>query len=221
MGIFVDNRSICICPNHKFGRRCLLTNTIGHIHDNSTCQHGGQCIPADQYIVPEQQYHCICPQGQSICENAGQCFQDTPDGPHRSIYIFSLCYYGTRCQFRTSGLGLLPDGTLGYHMIPHVRLLDQPRIVTVSLVLTLVFRLIGYIDDILTLITFTKKTTCEIACGLYPFGSSIITILTTMVFALKFWIKGLYIKSNIFTNSMYSSRFFSHHGSMAECMCCY
>jgi len=44
--------------------------------------------------------------GQSECENEGQCFQDSPDCPKRSMSICRPCFYGTRCQFSTSGFGL-------------------------------------------------------------------------------------------------------------------
>jgi hypothetical protein len=46
-----NNRSICICPRNKFGSRCLLTNRICQMNDNSTC---GQLIPNDDYLVSKK-----------------------------------------------------------------------------------------------------------------------------------------------------------------------
>ncbi|CAF2821835.1 unnamed protein product [Rotaria sp. Silwood2] len=47
---------------------------------------------------------------------------------------------------------------------------------------------VGFINGVLALITFNNKTICEVGCGLYLLGSSITTLLTTIIFGLKFWI---------------------------------
>ena len=65
IGVSANNRSICVCPMNKFGSRCLLTNTICQINDNSTCQNGGQCISNDDYLVSKQKFICICRKGFS------------------------------------------------------------------------------------------------------------------------------------------------------------
>ena len=77
--------------------------------------------------------------GQSDCENDGQCFQDNPDCPTRSICICPPCFYGTRCQFSTSGFGLSLDAILGYHILPNVNITHQPFIIKMSLALTIIF----------------------------------------------------------------------------------
>jgi len=61
VGISADNRSICVCPLHKFGPRCLLTDTICQKQSNSSCQNGGQCIPNHQHMTFFQNFSCICP----------------------------------------------------------------------------------------------------------------------------------------------------------------
>ncbi|CAF0995838.1 unnamed protein product [Rotaria sp. Silwood1] len=106
-------------------------------------------------------------QRQSVCENDGQCFQDTPDCPQRSMCICSACFYGTRCQFSSNGFGL-------------------SKIVKISLTLTIIFMIVGLINRILALITFKNKIICEVGCGLYLLGSSITILLTTIIFGLKF-----------------------------------
>ncbi|CAF2821896.1 unnamed protein product [Rotaria sp. Silwood2] len=353
------NRSVCVCPINKFGDRCLLVDTICKTDKNLTCQHGSQCIPADEYMISTRKFVCICSKGyigdqfeivdnkiilsfqksivlsqsifihfidvinngapirtttfrtisliknsltvywsqpfhlvfiellnkiyylaiiqktyersttinkminpsdrcrhinelfnetfvqmhilrrikyyhlpcqkyssnlscfyddlhiclcydyekqrlancfdfnhnmkfdclgQSVCENEGQCFQDTPDCPQRSMCICPKCFYGTRCQFSSSGFGLSLDAILGYHIQPHISLIQQPNIVKTSLALTLIFMVVGFINGVLALITFNNKTICEVGCGLYLLGSSITTLLTTIIFGLKFWI---------------------------------
>ncbi|CAF3975438.1 unnamed protein product [Rotaria sp. Silwood2] len=359
IGVSAYNQSVCICPINKFGYQCLLVDRICQNERNFSCQHGGQCIPADEYMISNRKFICICPKGytgdrceivdnkiilsfqhdvvlsqsifihfievinngtpirtttfrtisfiqhsliihwsrpfhlvfielfnkvyylaliqktyersttilkminpsdrcqhinelfnqtfiqmhllrrikyyhlpcqkyslnlscfyddthiclcynyeqkrlancfdfkhnmkfdclgQSVCENEGQCFQDTPDCPQRSMCICPTCFYGTRCQFSSSGFGLSLDGILGYHIQPYISLKHQPKIVKTSLALTIIFIIAGLINGILSFITFKNKTICEVGCGLYLLGSSITTLLTTIIFGLKFWI---------------------------------
>ncbi|UJR12030.1 hypothetical protein I4U23_016208 [Adineta vaga] len=63
IGITVTNRSICICPLHKWGSRCLLNNQICFANRTATCQNNGQCIPNDDSVSFGKEYSCICSQG--------------------------------------------------------------------------------------------------------------------------------------------------------------
>jgi hypothetical protein len=126
--------------------------------------------------------------GQSECENDGQCFQDHPDCPQRSICKCQPCFYGQRCQFSTSGFGLSLDAIIGYHILPEVNIVLQPAIVKFTLALTIIFMVTGLINGILSIITFKNKSIREVGCGLYLLGSSIATLLTTILFGLKFGI---------------------------------
>ncbi|UJR16921.1 hypothetical protein I4U23_003819 [Adineta vaga] len=57
-----NNKSICVCPVHKFGRRCYLNNTRCEQPDAKKCQNGGQCIPGDMPIHSGSTTTCVCPQ---------------------------------------------------------------------------------------------------------------------------------------------------------------
>ncbi|CAM4873275.1 unnamed protein product [Rotaria socialis] len=162
LSCFYDNTQICLC--YSFEQ-----------------QHLANCFQFNHNMT----FDCS---GQSVCENDGQCFQDTPDCPKRAICICPLCYYGARCQFRTSGFGLSLDAILGYHILPHISLTNQPTIVKISIAVTVIFLLAGLINGVLCLITFKDKTICEVGCGLYLLGSSITSLSTMAVFALKYWI---------------------------------
>jgi hypothetical protein len=35
------------------------------------------------------------------------------------------CFYGIRCHFNTKGFGLSLDAILGYHILPHLSLIQQ------------------------------------------------------------------------------------------------
>jgi hypothetical protein len=124
--------------------------------------------------------------GQNECENDGQCLQDKLDCPTKSLCICRPCFYGSRCQFSTNGFGLSLDGILGYHILSNVTLSQQPFIIKMSLSLTIIFVIIGLINGILSGITFKNKNVREVGCGLYLLGSSITTLLTTIIFSLKF-----------------------------------
>ncbi|CAF4744251.1 unnamed protein product, partial [Rotaria sp. Silwood2] len=102
--------------------------------------------------------------------------------------ICSPCFYGTRCQFSVNGFGLSLDGILGYHIQPHIDLLNQPSIILFSLSVVIISIVVGLINGILSLITFQNRQVCEVGCGFYLIGSSITTLLTTIIFGLKFWI---------------------------------
>ncbi|CAF0982244.1 unnamed protein product [Adineta ricciae] len=126
--------------------------------------------------------------GQSACKNGGLCFQDSPDCPKRFICSCHSCYYGLQCQFSTSEFGLSLDAILAYHIIPNVNLSYQPIIVKISFSLTIVFFIIGMINGFLSLITFQNPSVREIGCGIYLFGSSVTTLFTMIMFALKYFI---------------------------------
>jgi hypothetical protein len=102
--------------------------------------------------------------------------------------VCSSCFYGTKCQFSTSGFGLSLDAILGYHIIPNFSISHQPNIVKISLTLNIILFIAGFINGILTMITFKNKIIREVGCGIYLLGLSITTLLTMILFGSKFWI---------------------------------
>ena len=128
-------------------------------------------------------YDCF---GQSECENGGQCLQDHPTCPTRAMCLCKPCFYGRQCQYRTSGFGLSLDSILVYFILPTKIFSHQSIIIKVTLVLTIIFMLLGLTNGICSLITFKNKSVQEVGCGLYLFGSSITIIILMILFALKF-----------------------------------
>ena len=157
---FYDNNHFCLCNDYNNER---LAN----------------CFEFN----PSIKHDCF---GQSNCENNAQCLQDKPICPQTSMCICPKCYYGTRCQFSSSLFDLSLDPILGYHIQPHINIKHQPHIVKVSVGLTSIIITVGLINGILSMITFKSKETCKVGCGLYLFGSSITTLLTVIIFTLKF-----------------------------------
>ncbi|CAF3710209.1 unnamed protein product, partial [Adineta steineri] len=108
------------------------------------------------------------------------------------------CYYGTRCQFTTSEFGLSLDAILAYHIIPDANIIHQTSIIKTSLSITILFMIFGLINGILSLITFKNKSVRQVGCGIYLLGSSITTILTMIMFGLKYF---TYLSTQISTPS--------------------
>jgi hypothetical protein len=63
------------------------------------------------------------------------------------------------------------DAILGYHMQSNVRIIQQ-----MSMALVIIFIIVGFINGILSMITFKKKSIWEVECGWYLLGSSITTL---------------------------------------------
>ncbi|CAF1360066.1 unnamed protein product [Adineta steineri] len=126
--------------------------------------------------------------GQSNCENGAQCLQDKYICPQTSICICPKCFYGKRCQFSSNLFGLALDGILGYHIQPYINMKHQPHIVQVSAALTMIVIIVGFINGFLMFITFKNKELRKTGSGLYLLTSSMTTLCTVIIFALKFWI---------------------------------
>lgn len=131
------------------------------------------CFLFDQNLT----YSC---KNQNECENDGRCVQDKFHCPS--------CYYGKRCQFTTSGFGLSLDGILSYHILPRISLLKQTPIVVFALIITTLLIFLGFVDGILSLMTFKNEAVREVGCGWDLLGSSIMTLVTMILFGLKYFI---------------------------------
>ncbi|CAF3921450.1 unnamed protein product [Rotaria sp. Silwood2] len=162
LSCFYDDTHFCTC------------NNFGH-------HRVANCFEFD----PNQKLDCL---GRQHCENGGKCLQDRGVCQKMLMCLCSRCFYGTRCQFSSSGFGLSLDGILGYRILPHINIIQQPPIVQMSMVLTMIMTITGLINGILSVITFKNKESRHIGCGFYLLGSSITTLFTMTMFALKFWI---------------------------------
>jgi hypothetical protein len=173
LSCFYDDVHLCVC--YDFGQK-RLANCFNFDHN--------------------MRFDCL---GESACENGAQCFQDSQS---RSICLCPPCFYGTRCQLSTSGFGLSLDAILGYHIISNVSIIHQPSIIKFSVTLTILFMVAGLINGVLCMITFKNKTVREVGCGLYLLCSSIISLLTMIMFGLKFWIF-LLVQQTIISNQSF------------------
>ncbi|UJR07966.1 hypothetical protein I4U23_012245 [Adineta vaga] len=140
LSCFHDDIHFCLCYDHQNKR---LAN----------------CFQFDHHM----KFDCF---GRNECENDGQCFQDSPDCPKRSICICRSCYYGNRCQFTTSEFGLSLDAILAYHIIPDANISHQTSIVKLNL-----RRLVCDIED--------DKTSITAVCRYYEAFNEIQMMITS------------------------------------------
>ena len=161
LSCFFDESHLCLCQTFQ-GQR--VANCMEFDHDKKR-----DCL------------------GQNGCENGAQCFQDDSICPQTSICVCPACFYGTRCQFSMSGFSLSLDAILSDHIRPNAALRRQTPLIKITLGITIVMLLIGWINGILALITFKNKAVREVGCGYYLFGSSLTTLMTMSTFSLKFF----------------------------------
>lgn len=126
-----------------------------------------------------------CHQNLNGCENGGKCYQGRAC-PTSIVCVCPQCYYGAKCQFSTRGMTLSLDIILGYQIRRGLSIALQPLSVKVGITLTIVIVLFGLISGSLSTLTFRTRTIREVGCGIYLLVSSILSILTTLVFAYKF-----------------------------------
>ncbi|CAF1400674.1 unnamed protein product [Adineta ricciae] len=176
-----------ICQQHSPNLQCFSDDLHLCLCYDYVQRRLANCFQFDHHM----KFDCY---SQNDCENGGQCFQDSPDCPKRSICVCRSCYYGNRCQFSTSEFGLSLDAILAYHIIPNANIFHQTAIVKLSFSLTILFMIIGFVNGVLSLMTFKNKIVLEVGCGIYLLGSSITTMLTTLFFGLKYFI---YLSSQI------------------------
>jgi len=162
LSCFHDEVHLCLCYNF-YGKR--LANCFRFEHN--------------------QTYDCF---GRSECEGNSRCLQDHETCPKQSMCICNNCFFGPKCQLRTDQFGLSLDAILGYQILPINNFSLQPSIIKISLALTILLMIIGLINAILSIITFTNKQIREVGCGLYLLGTSITTLHIIILFSLKFFI---------------------------------
>ena len=163
---------------------------------SNLCFHDGFYFCKCDYVNEQYQAFCFVYERDSRssypntiqCYSDGEYFVDDEICPTRVWCVCPRCFYGTQCQFTTSGFGLSLDTILSYHIQPHVNLTHQSTLVQITAALSIIFIIIGLVNGVLSLMTFKNQVICEVGCGIYLLAPSITTLLTTIFFGLKVWI---------------------------------
>ncbi|CAF1142600.1 unnamed protein product [Adineta ricciae] len=125
---------------------------------------------------------------QNDCENGGNCYEENSKCPKYFLCECTECYYGVRCQLTTNGFSLSLDAILGFYIHPKINLFKQSGAVLISIIVSTVLIIVGLVNGALSSITFKSKKLLESGCAIYLLNSSIIVLLTMIIFTFKFWI---------------------------------
>jgi hypothetical protein len=155
---FYDDMHMCICNADLQQANCMTFN-----HSMS--------------------YEC---EEDNPCANEGQCFRDNPTCPTLFICECDECSYGSQCQVSTKGFGLSLDIILAFHITPHRSFSQQSLVIHVTTGIVTVMLILGLVSSLLSIVTFHTKKSREVGCGYYLLVSSYISLITIIVFALKF-----------------------------------
>ncbi|CAF4303137.1 unnamed protein product [Rotaria sp. Silwood2] len=129
-----------------------------------------------------ENYSC---RGYNLCENGGQCVEDNERCPTLSICVCPECYYGSKCQFNTYGSILSLDVILGNQIRLNTVIHNQPTVVKVVIVFTVLTLVFSLLNSFFSLSTFKMKKTRDVGCGYYLFIISITSIITVCLLTIK------------------------------------
>ncbi|CAF1238873.1 unnamed protein product [Adineta ricciae] len=162
---FVDEIYMCLCTNDH--------------HANCFEFHDGKLQP-----YPYQRFQCSST--DKYCLNEGRCYQDHPKCPSTKICLCRDCFFGDQCQFYAKGLGSTLDEILGYEFQYGKSFSSQSFSIHVSAFLTMFIFVGGMMSSIFALMTFTQRKPREVGCGLYLWTSSLTSLITIILFTVKF-----------------------------------
>ncbi|CAF1365982.1 unnamed protein product [Didymodactylos carnosus] len=153
---FHDERQMCLC----------------------TEDHRADCFQFDHNMT----YNC---NEYNYCENGAQCFYEGEGCPQDFMCVCPECYYGTMCQFSTSAFSLSLDAIIGYQIQPKTDIKRQPVVVKLTIATTTIMFIFGMALNICSIITFSQKRVQDASCGTYLLSSSVVSLVTIFIFALK------------------------------------
>ncbi len=157
---FIDEDFLCFCTN----------------------EHQANCMKFNRF----KDFGCL-PNNDNYCANEVECLQDHPFCPSTRICTCQNCFFGNQCQFYAKGLGSTLDEILGYEFKSNTNFSKQPSTVKVGGIVTILICLIGVINCSLSIKIFSRKKSKEVGCGLYLLASSYTSLITVILFTLKFW----------------------------------
>ncbi|CAF1186229.1 unnamed protein product [Didymodactylos carnosus] len=140
---------------------CLCTNEayfdcFRFNHSESNCTHLGYCLNGGYRL-------------ESMDKNQFAC-------------VCPKCYYGNLCQFTTSDFSICIDALFDNNIGSNEKLLKQSYSILLVIIIIIV---LGFISNILSVITFCQPGTREVGCGLYLLALSIVSLLGLLLFAFR------------------------------------
>ena len=99
----------------------------------------------------------------------------------------STCSIGDWCYSYTKGIGFTLEDILREQIRPNTTLSNQSLLVKISVALTTIMFIAGLINSIFSFLTFQNQDLREVGCGVYLLASSITSLLTMIMFIIKYW----------------------------------
>lgn len=152
---------------------------------------------ANCFSFDHRQKH-IC-RYESYCQNGGQCFQNDAICPMFIMCQCPKCFFGTYCHLSTKVFDFSLDAIFSYRIRSDVSFGNQPSVLKITGIITLLIFIIGICNGILSILVFKGKSLHVIGCGIYLLTASIISIPAMTAFMLKFVLLVL-TQSEIITN---------------------
>ncbi|CAF1163612.1 unnamed protein product [Didymodactylos carnosus] len=154
---FFDKNYLCLCDNEA-RLECLVFD-----HTASNCTSNGYCLNSGYCVQPVQkedkiEFECLC----------------------------RACYHGNLCQFSTTQYSMSLDAVIGSNVLAEMPLAKQPTDLKVTFIFVILLVAIGFLFNLLSLITFFQQKTQEAGCGFYLFSLCIVSQLGLFMFAAKF-----------------------------------
>ncbi|CAF1535820.1 unnamed protein product [Adineta ricciae] len=99
----------------------------------------------------------------------------------------TYCYIGGPCDAQVKSIGLTLDDILRDQINRNMTINHQPFLIKISVAITTLILIAGIISSACSLLTFQNRSLRQTGCGLYLLASSITSLLTTIMFTIKFW----------------------------------
>ncbi|CAF2990766.1 unnamed protein product [Rotaria socialis] len=96
-------------------------------------------------------------------------------------------HFNFNIQFKTQQFGLSLDALLDYQIRSSVPITRQPIYVKISIAVASLMVMVGFISGTLSISTFQWRAYQKVVCGIYPFLSSVTSILALFALNFKLW----------------------------------
>ena len=112
-----------------------------------------------------------------LCLSSGKCVKGSPNDPDDFICLCPHCYEGLRCEYSLQAFGI----TLDYLLGP-----DSTGIQSMYIVFALILFLVGFVNNLCALLTFTRPKPRKTGVGYYLLFVAILNIAALFVLLVEF-----------------------------------
>ncbi|CAF4139559.1 unnamed protein product, partial [Rotaria sordida] len=137
---------------------------------------------ADCLIFQQESNDCPI----KYCYNSGKCIRNVYNARWDFGCVCSGCSYGSLCQLKTSQYALSLDALLGRDILVDVTFVNQTILIKLTFAIVLLMIVIGFISNILSIITFSQGKSREFGSGYYLFCLPIVGQISLIILGGRF-----------------------------------